>query len=43
MKFGIGRRSDVASNAKQGVESVEWVEAAIEAKREFVEIASRMR
>ncbi len=32
------RHSDVASNAKQGAESVEWVEAAIEAEREFVEI-----
>ena len=38
VKFGIGRRSDVASNAKQGAESIEWVEAAIEAEREFVEI-----
>ena len=32
------RHSDVASNAKQGAESIEWVEAAIEAEREFVEI-----
>lgn len=38
IKLGIGRRSDIASNAKQRAESVEWVEAAIEAEREFVEI-----
>ena len=38
VKFGIGGRSDVAGNTKQGSESVEWVEAAIEAEREFVEI-----
>ena len=38
IKFGIRRRGDIASNAEQEAESVEWVEAAIEAKREFVEI-----
>lgn len=38
IKFGISRRSDVASNAKQGAESVGWIEAAVEAEREFVEI-----
>lgn len=38
IKFGIGRGSYITSNAEQGAESVEWVEAAIEAKREFVEI-----
>ena len=38
IKFGIGRRSHIASNSKQGAESVEWVKAAIEAEREFVEI-----
>ena len=38
IKFGIGRRGDIASNAKQGAERVEWVEAAVEAERKFVEI-----
>lgn len=38
IKFSIGRRSNVASNSKQGSESVEWVEAAVEAESEFVEI-----
>ena len=34
----MGQRSDVTSDAKQRAESIEWVEAAIEVKREFVEI-----
>ena len=38
IKFGIRRRSDIASNAKQGAKSVERIETAIEAEREFVEI-----
>ena len=39
IKFGIGRRSDVASNAEQGAESVKWVGAAVEAgEAEFVEL-----
>ena len=38
IKFGIGWGNDVASNAKQGAEGVEWVEAAVEAERKFVEI-----
>ena len=27
IKFGIRRRGDIASNAKQGAENVEWIEA----------------
>ena len=38
VKLGIGRRGDIASNAEQRAESVEWIEAAIEAKRELVEV-----
>ena len=38
IKFGIGRRSNVASNAKQGAESVEGIETAVETESEFVEI-----
>lgn len=35
IEFSIGRRGDVARNTKQGAQSIEWVEAAIEAEREF--------
>jgi hypothetical protein len=38
VKLGISGRGDVAGNAKQGAKSVERVEAAVEAKRELVEI-----
>ena len=38
VKLGIGWRSDIAGDAEQGAESVEWVEAAVEAESEFVEI-----
>ena len=38
IKLGIGRRFYIASDAEQRAEGVERVEAAVEAKREFVEV-----
>ena len=38
IEFGIGRRSNIASNAEQGAESVEGIETAVETESEFVEI-----
>ncbi len=38
IKLGIGRRLCVASDAEQRTEGVERVEAAVEPKREFVEV-----
>ena len=38
IKFGIGRRLCITSDAEQRAEGVERVEAPVEAKREFVEV-----
>jgi hypothetical protein len=38
IKLGIGRRPYLAGDAEQRAESIERVEAPVEAKREFVEI-----
>lgn len=42
IKLGIGWRSDVASDAKQGAKGVEGIETAVEAEGEFVEIHLQM-
>src|SRR5208282_904675 len=38
IKLGIGRRLYITGDAEQRAESVERVEAPVEAKREFVEV-----
>jgi hypothetical protein len=38
IKLGIGRRLYITGDAEQRAESVERVEASVEAKREFVEV-----
>ena len=38
VKLGVGERGDIASDAEQGAECVERIEAAVEAKRELVEV-----
>ena len=38
VEFGVSWRGDIARNAKQGAECVEWIETAIEAERELIEV-----
>lgn len=38
VKLGVGGRGDAARDAKQGAESVERVETAVEAERELIEV-----
>ena len=38
VKFGVGRRSDVARDPKQGAKRVEGVKATIKSERELVEV-----
>ena len=42
IKLGIGRRGDVAGDAKQRAEGVAGIETTVEAEREFVEIGLQM-
>ena len=42
IEFVEGRRADIASDAEQGAEGVEWVEAPVEAERELIEVGLKM-
>ena len=42
IEFIEGRCSDIASDAEQGAEGVEWVEAPVKAERELIEVGLKM-
>ncbi len=42
IEFVEGRCADVASDAEQGAEGIEWVEAPVKAERELIEVGLKM-
>jgi hypothetical protein len=42
VEFFKGRCADVASDAEQGAEGVEWIEAPVKAERELIGVGLKM-